>query len=136
MGLFLTHNCFMGSYRSFNQWRRKVACYAGYPPIDLMEGYCDPRQINTESGEDSEWSVDDLPIPWAKVKWTPLHLLLNHSDCDGRIEWEVCRSIADELDKTLRPGETHGDEEYMWLTGQFITGLRSAADSRENIEFF
>jgi hypothetical protein len=117
MGLDTTHDCWSGPYSSFNSWRKNVAKAVG---INLKEmvGF-------------------GGVIPWDETQSDPLHILLNHSDCDGSISWEQCDAIADRLEQVvpLLPadeGLPHGDRE---IAKRFIAGLRDAAERKENVEF-
>lgn len=112
MGLDTSHDCWHSSYSSFNQWRRAIAKAAGLPPLDDMEGF----------GGSIRWEV---------LNPSPLHILLNHSDCDGEIRWEDCDAIAKELQKLLpKLTDWHFDSAV-----QFIAGLHRAAEAKENVDF-
>ena len=130
MGLTCSHDAWYGSYSAFGQWRFEIARAAGLPPLSLMEGfyqkrsYSDPRNAMEALGR-------FLPIRWECLKPSPLHILLNHSDCDGEIESKDCGAIADELEKLLQKIE----EGWRLETEQFIDGLRSAAKSGQSLLF-
>jgi hypothetical protein len=81
----------------------------------------------------------NLPIQWKCLKPSPLHALLNHSDCDGDIPASKCASIADALEALLPalPEGSGGGHIGVWRekTQLFIAGLRLAAKKGENVEF-
>lgn len=116
MGLDTTHDCWHGSYSSFNWWRKTIAKVAGLPNLDDMDGF---------GGS----------IKWESLEPDVLHELLNHSDCDGEIRHEVCGPLADRLEELLPMLK---DQLPLWTgryTEQFIAGLRDASNAGENVEF-
>lgn len=121
MGLDCSHNVWHGAYSQFSQWRRHVAAAAGMPPLELMEGFYRPFADQGLS----------LQIKWTGLKSSPLHELLDHSDCDGEIEHHRCGIIADELEKIIDLMPDVWKKE----TFQFIEGLRAANLAGENLEF-
>lgn len=153
MGLDTSHNCWHGAYGAFMRWRKEVARAAGLPPLELMEGFYQslkgPRVyspvptlyhgVATES-EDYFTDLDSfLPIKWECLKPSALHLLLNHSDCDGELRWQDCRAIADELEALIPKMPQADDRGHIgnWKdkTQQFVDGLRSASKAKENVDF-
>ncbi len=116
MGLDTSHNCWSGPYSAFNRWRQVVAKAAGVPPLDTMKGF----------GGDSLW--EELPP-------RPLHLLLNHSDCDGVLRWEDCAAIADDLESILDDLETKGPFSDRECAARWIRGLRKAAAGKQDVDF-
>lgn len=113
MGLDTTHDCWHGSYSSFNRWRKKLCEVAGYGALNDRIGF----------GGNEPWPKDD-----------PLVLLLHHSDCDGELDWTKCNDIANRLAACL-PSMERAGEDYAAKTIQFIQGLRLAATNKENVEF-
>ncbi len=154
MGLDTTHDCWHGAYSAFMRWRQMVAKVAGIP-LALMEGFYSPPGggdwAELTQGKDplhgtywpfgshykdtSEW----LPIAWESLRPDPLHILLDHSDCDGEIKVENCGPIADRLEELLPkfPSTDGGGHIGNWKdkTAQFIKGLRKAASLKEAVEF-
>lgn len=119
MGLDTTHDCWHGAYSAFSRWRQKIAEVAGLGTLDDYIGY----------GGDKRWPVD-----------SPLVILLNHSDCDGEIQWEDCGPLAEALERLLPSLSNAGDGgghigSYEEKTKQFISGLKLAASRKENVEF-
>lgn len=112
MGLDTTHDCWHGAYGSFEYWRREIAKAAGLPKLKSMVGFGGNRL-------------------WSSLEPSPLHLLLNHSDCDGELRWQDCGAIADELEKLI-PKLTDWSA---YKAEQFVKGLRLASANRENVEF-
>lgn len=149
MGLDTSHDCWHGAYSAFHRWRKEIASVAGLPPLELMEGFYEPLNskglpslyygIETKDKTYLKDLDERLPIKWDCLKPSPLHDLLNHSDCDGEIESEDCGPIADALEELL-PKLPAGDDGWNignWRdkTAQFIAGLRLAASKGENVNF-
>lgn len=111
MGLDTTHDCWHGSYGSFNRWRQAVARCSGLGNLDEYVGF-------------------DGEKPWPEGK--PIVKLLHHSDCDGELAHEDCGPIADALESVLPALDVEGFKER---TQQFIKGLRLAAKQKENVNF-
>lgn len=109
MGLDTSHDCWHGPYSSFHYWRNQLAIAAELPPLELMEGfYRGEDQIpwvlikNSGALEQAFESVkrsilDSLPIKWECLKPDPLHILLQHSDCEDDIKNADCKPIAESL---------------------------------------
>lgn len=126
MGLDTSHGCWSGPYSSFNRWRVAVAKVIG---IDLwhMAGFWSPDYEECKHWDSSmEW--DDLPK-------RPLHLLLNHSDCDGELRWEDCAAIADDLESILDDLEPKGPFSDRECAARWIRGLRAAAKAKDDVTF-
>lgn len=153
MGLDTTHNAWHGAYSAFNTWRKKIAEVAGFPPLELMEGFYDPIPPNERHlptlypgivmGNEYSFNLKELdkrlPIKWDCLKPSPLHELLCHSDCDGYLNWGACGKIANELQKLLPllPDEDAGGHIGYWKekTQQFIDGCRLAHKKKEKLQF-
>jgi hypothetical protein len=151
MGLDTTHDCWHGPYSQFMRWREELAVAAGLPPLMLMEGffqrgeYNDPfRDLAQEWPDTAETYYRALPIRWESLRPSPLHILLSHSDCDGKIEANDCEYIANSLEALLptmdagspHPGHERGIYDGMRAaTERFIAGLRLAAAQGEDVEF-
>jgi hypothetical protein len=155
MGLDVSHGCWHGAYSAFMRWRISVARAAGIP-LGLMEGFC---KWTLDGGEDEIDHLDKLgwnetgvairdvvhatigctPILWSVLKPDPLHVLLNHSDCDGEIAASDCGPVADRLTELLPllPEGDGGGHIGSWRekTQTFIDGLRKAAAAGEAVEF-
>jgi len=120
MGLDTSHDAWHGSYGGFNQFRRELAKAAG---IDLNSMYGFKGTIK-----------------WETLEPRPLHHLLNHSDCDGEIAWEVCKDLADDLTSLLDklPKQNTNAEYYPWViekAEQFIVGCMDAYNKKEDLIF-
>ena len=112
MGLDTSHDAWHGAYSSFNLWREEIAKLFN---VDL-------RSMYGFGGE----------IRWETLESNSIHILLNHSDCDGEIRWEECRLVADALKSVLDKIENK------WVKDkaiQFIKGCELAFSKQENIEF-
>lgn len=143
MGLDTTHNAWHGAYSAFHRWRQKLAEVAGLPPLELMEGF---YANDGNPCHDPFWRMPQdapfragLPIKWGCLKPDALYELLYHSDCDGSIPPESCKSIADRLEELLPllPEEDAGGHIGIWRekTFQFIKGLRKAAKTKTGLHF-
>lgn len=152
MGLDTSHGCWHGAYSAFARWRSKLAEVAGYPPLDLMDGFYAPNELwaMPKGGpmlrsDDDGWSYRmkqifaQLPIKWDRFQNDPLTKLLYHSDCDGKLDAGDCGPIADRLTELLPllPTEADGGHIGDWheKTQTFIDGLRRAAAAGEDVEF-
>lgn len=117
MGLDTTHDAWHGPYSSFNEWRREIAKAAGMPPLNDMVGF----------GGSIEWDT---------LEPNDIHILLNHSDCDGEISWQDCKLVADALTNLL---DKLPDASIYFSVKrkakQFIAGCILAYESKENLEF-
>ncbi len=69
----------------------------------------------------------------------PIKYLLNHSDCDGEIEFEICKDLAEELTSILSSASNMKDcdekEEFIYDLGNFIRGCNKAYSKKENLIF-
>jgi hypothetical protein len=147
MGLDVSHDCWHGAYSAFGTWRTKLAELAGIP-LPLMEGFYEPprgfpgAQARDELLENIIYGTGVhkyLPLSWDILKPDPLHVLLNHSDCEGEIRYGMLRPLADRLESLLPllPTEPHWGHIGNWQekTQKFIDGLRLAAERHENVRF-
>ena len=153
MGLDTTHNAWHGPYSSFHAWRVAIAKFAGYPPLELMEGYYFENRHNMFTLLDNNYTKEDLvvrsihrmreslPIKWDSLKSNPLNELLYHSDCDGYISFGKCGKIAKELEKVYENLPEETEEEFSLphslrrKTRQFIDGLNLACKNKEKLIF-
>lgn len=131
MGLDTSHDAFHGAYSAFNRFRQAVARAMGgsYPPharddLDCGKWY---------------WGAD-----YTQTTHPGLYAFLAHSDCDGEIDPETCRFVADELEALLPAieaaddggsGHIERDGGYAAVTRRFIAGCRAAAGASEPLEF-
>ena len=165
MGLDVSHGCWSGAYSAFMRWRRQIAKCAGIP-LPLMEGYyvppneevlewLRPREggplCRSHLGPALTYWLDDvqsaLPLSWEPFRWNwrvgfsdPLIVLLNHSDCDGKIDSEDCAHLAERLEGLLPQLRELSDDpghigSWVEKTQRFIDGLRLAAAAGEAVEF-
>ncbi len=148
MGLDTSHDAWHGGYGSFMVWRQEIAKAAGLPPLELMEGFYNPlsasglptRYHGVETRSERYLADLDqrLPIRWSCLKKSPLHKLLYHSDCDGKISARYCGPIANALEALLpKLNGTYGGHlgDIREKTQKFIDGLRRAAAAHEPLEF-
>lgn len=135
MGLDTTHDCWHGAYSAFMTWRCRLAQEIGIS-LQLMDGFCDevtacllPERIRRT-----------LPFKWEALKPDVLHVLLNHSDCDGTIENKDCKPLAERLFEIAEqlPAEADlgghiGNLREKTLT--FARGLMDAHEAGEDVGF-
>lgn len=144
MGLDITHGCWSGGYSAFMRWRIEIAKVADIP-LELMENYYSHDLIDGVENVQPPYIMDRLrrfdaylPIKWSALKPDVLHVLLNHSDCEGDIAADYCAPLADRLEELLPllVGDGGGHiGMYRDKTQTFIDGLRLAASLNEAIEF-
>ena len=160
MGLDTSHDAWHGPYSSFMSWRLWLAEQIGIP-LELMEGFyyeddsSNPFKLldyKYPKGDELEMAAlkrlrKKLPLKWSSFKPNPLHILLNHSDCDGYINWRDCGKIANELKKFLSvidndnnlsksPNIERGVYDGMYkATERFMNGCQLAFSKKEKLDF-
>lgn len=131
MGLDTSHDAWAGAYSAFHRFRTRIAEVAGYSR-EWDRGFTiDDAEDTSDSGI--------CQGNWKKSPSDPILILLLHSDCDGKIEPDHCRLLADRLEGLLP--NLHGDGgghlgDYRAKAERFIKGLREAAAANEPLEFF
>jgi len=153
MGLDISHDTWHGAYSAFSSWREKIAEVAGLPPLNLMEGFYSDDNFSMNPlnmieafsiGNERVNSIiselkKSLPIRWSILKPDVLYKLLYHSDCDGKISWQVAGKLANRLKELLPllPDEDAGGHIGNWRekTRQFIKGCEKAYKNKENLLF-
>ena len=152
MGLDTTHGAWRGPYSSFNRWRTELAKRLGIP-LSLMEGFY-PRKNdsgfihpfsmvmlaieNNSMGakEQFERETSMFPLLWESFKPNPLHELLYHSDCDGELTPQQCKSIADSLDLIIKESPLpDGESDFIEKCIQFRDGCLLAYSKNETMIF-
>lgn len=124
MGLDISHDCWHGAYSAFMRWRRAVASVCGID-LERMEGYA-------EGG-----------ILWSSLPADPVHILLNHSDCDGEIALDDEIPLAQRLEELAPVLEKYDATHQMGghlpsaaaAARKFAEGLREAHALGEIVEF-
>jgi pimeloyl-ACP methyl ester carboxylesterase len=119
MGLDTSHDCWHGSYGSFNRWRAVLCQVAGLGSLQDYLGFGGSKE-------------------WPSKKDEPLVILLNHSDCDGKIYVRDLLPLANRLQELL-DANVLKDNNY-WCGNAvyaktFIKGLRKAAKAKEPVDF-
>jgi len=127
MGLDTTHGCWHGPYSSFASFRKLVAASMGFD-LHAMVGF---------GGE----------VSWDTLPESGLHILLNHSDCDGEITVEEAVKLKESMEahretfKSYAGETTHRDRTYHvddYMLNKYdtwIEGLGDAIEANETIEF-
>lgn len=127
MGLDTTHDCFHGSYSGFHEFRCALARVIGID-LERMVGFQRP-------------SRDPEPdaFTWEGLPPDPLHVLLNHSDCDGVIGREHQLPLAarlEEVAEKIEDAQGYHDPGYHRKRAlKFAAGLRQAHAANETVEF-
>jgi hypothetical protein len=116
MGLTTTHGCWNAPYSSFNEFRERLANEIGISLSDYL-GY-------GKGGSKDLSSIDHKIMP-----------LLNHSDCDGMLTPEECKSIADGLNEILIAMRPDGKQYFIYQIVKFRDGCLDAYSRGEEVEF-
>jgi hypothetical protein len=119
MGLDTTHNCFHGSYGTFNKFRYELAKQIGINLNDYIEYNGNGNKILD--------NVDHDLIP-----------LLNHSDCDGELTPDECKRIVNGLNEVLNNLDSHTKNNFYNFEQriiQFRDGCKKAIKLNENVKF-
>lgn len=116
MGLDTTHNCWHGAYSSFNLFRKNLASLIGFNLNDF-EGFGGTRSF-------SEMKHGIMP-------------LLNHSDCDGELTVDECKSIVEGLNDVLEKNKEleQSDKYFYYKVVQFRDGCLDAISNNEEVRF-
>ncbi|MEK9726025.1 MAG: hypothetical protein VW405_21410 [Rhodospirillaceae bacterium] len=133
MGLDTTHDCWHGAYSAFHRFRHGIARAIG---LDLasMQGFSE----STVTGQGR------AGIAWSLLKPDPIHILLNHSDCEGEIAVPNLLPLAARLEELIpalaaidgvEPGVGHLSSGLASAAKRFADGLRRAAAAGEAVEF-
>jgi hypothetical protein len=135
MGLDVTHDCWHGAYSAFGRFREQLALKIGVN-LNMMEGFWRMRDYLRPDAPDRMGP----PMKWEALKPDPLHILLNHSDCEGIIAHADCAPLAKrlrEIAKEFEPGFAAGGHligvREACLT--FAEGLNKADEEGEDVEF-
>lgn len=156
MGLDISHDAWRGAYSAFALWRETLAQVADLPPLSLMEGFYSPDNYRNpfycfgchklSDGYAVESIIKSLPIKWDSLKPDVLFVLLDHSDCDGEIEVQFLKPLADRLEELLPAleeidkdwkgsGHIERNGGFAGTTRKFINGARAAALAGEPLGF-
>jgi hypothetical protein len=129
----ISHGCFSGSEAELDGLRIVLAQAAGYGVHDFRNqgGPVVPRL------DFSRYSDKDMEGDWPDgAPDDPLLILLVHHERSGRIKWEHAPALAsrlEELEAVLTaPGST---PRGVLMTQQFIRGLRTASNYRQDVSF-
>lgn len=112
MGLDFSHCDARWAYSGFNRFRNRLSAAININ-YENMEG----------CGGDQKWEeIKDAILP-----------LLNHSDCDGELSPEECKTIAPRLLEIIAPWP-NDDYDKIQAT-ELAEGMQWAASKNENLEF-
>jgi len=131
--LDIDHGCYNGPEALFDHLRCVWAEAAGYGLYDFRS-QGGPVMPRIDIGA---FSHEDLLGDWPEgAPDDPLLILLAHHEREGRIQWGHASYLADRLEELEHvlsvPGTT---PRYVLLTQQFIRGLRTAAQWRQDVIF-
>jgi hypothetical protein len=131
--LDIDHGCYNGTEAQFDSLRCMWSQAAGYGVLDFRDqgGPLMPK-INLLA-----FSEEDMAGEWPNgAPDDPLLILLVHHERSGRIQWGHAGYLADRLEELERilsvPGSTPA---WVLMTQQFIRGLRTAAQWRQDVVF-
>lgn len=135
MGLKVSHGAYEGPYSSFNRFRKFIIASIGgsYPPHEK------------ENLDEDRWYWD-TDRPFSSETHPGLKEFFCHSDCEGEIQPEMCKVVADELESILPYIEAREAKDrsaggllmrggYVQITKEFIEGCREAYKKNEPLEF-
>jgi hypothetical protein len=170
MGLDISHDCWHGPYSMFMRWREWIASQVGIP-LRLMQGFVEyyPEEkdvswsdVLCHASVGDQWKrgfmilhmltslapLGEQQIRWDMMKHDPLWILLNHSDCEGKIKWWYCKRIAERLMQIYRSSKNndvlgHGGmdckrgayDSMRRATLRFALGCMKAYRAREHVVF-
>lgn len=142
MGLDTSHDAWHGAYSSFGGWRREVAIAAGliqknetlfpkayYDPDEMRDSPLDWDKLNKQT---------DCMGVWYEEPEDPIFYLINHSDCEGVIQFQHLLPLADRLEKLVPLVDNQDFHFTDWQeskTQRFVDGLRAAYDAGEDLDF-
>jgi hypothetical protein len=130
MGMSFSHAKGFYNYRAFGEMRRELALAAGFPPLEMMDGYLKKEVRVPINGE----SVTVSPIKWDLFESDPICLLLMARDAQGSIPCDQCLAVAQRLEELLDRMPTKyrafGDNLHQDVLEIFINGLRAAAKDK------
>lgn len=124
MGLGFSHGNAGWPYSGFNRFRTRLAAVIGIQ-LNRMEGF-GPRSYELGRFPDTKetsWSTVDDPIV----------ALLNHSDCDGELTVEECKTAAPRLRELVSfwPEDDHDRQHALLLAD----AMEDAASRNEPLGF-
>jgi len=134
MGLDCSHDAFHGAYSAFDRFRRFI--------LKSIGGSFPPHEDKTL--DNNYWYWDDEF--YSEKTHKGLYEFFIHSNCDGEINPEICKMIADELEAILPQieslsktelvsGHIERDGGYIKITQRFINGCRLAYKNNEPLRF-
>lgn len=149
MGLDVSHGAWRGSYGMFMCFRKVLTKAIGMPPLKFMEGFYEGSfhelyDLTPTLTDELNELHSHLPIRWDVLKDDPLHVLLNHSDCDGEIPVKALQPLANRLEEVADAGMPNpegwarwAEDPHIWerLARTFATGCRQAYLKNEPLTF-
>lgn len=131
MGLNFSHCNARWGYHGFDRFRSKLAkeMNLDYERLcNIIEKFDKYRKL--DNLEDCNFYLNFL---WGK---DVLVHLLNHSDCDGYIDSDLCGPLAERLKKIIQKWPDDNENEYDKVNGlRLIKGLILASKNNERFVF-
>lgn len=116
MGLAFTHCAAHWSYSGFHRFRQRLAREIGLD-LDAMVGFA-------ENGQGRSW----IEVPPDPIVW-----LLNHSDCDGDLTPDQCKTLGPRL---LELVARWPDIDHDTVNARMLAkGMKQAADHGVPLRF-
>ena len=150
MGLDTSHDAWHGAYSAFMRWREKIAELGGWPPLSVMEGFCNDGDGILGSPvfvghpdyakRKNHFIEIGFPLSWDMNPDRRLIPLLTHSDCDGELSVEELKQIVPALEDLLPKMEPLPDDgghigDWYQKTKQFVDGCKRAIELNEPLGF-
>jgi hypothetical protein len=131
--LDIDHGCYSGTEAQFDHLRCMWAQAAGYGLYDFRN-QGGPLMPRIDLGAFSDADLDgDWP---GGAPDDPLLILLAHHERSGRIQWGHAKYLADRLEELGSVLMASGSAPILvLLTQQFVRGLRTASQWRQDILF-
>ena len=143
MGLDLSHGDYCRSYSAFSFMRNYMAQRAGIP------GEIQEQDFYKFWVASIDW--DYIPHSALMGKWkdvTPqdyLHIILAHSDCEGKIQKKHLIPLAERMEEILNmpepenPQRCYANDAYSYnesVARSFIASLKAAHEDGKSLKFY
>lgn len=139
MSLDVSHDAWSGGYSAFGRFREWLAHQVGIPLL-AMDGFGGSFTMTQGIGFNVTRSATCRAIPWDILKPDPLHVLLNHSDCDGEISVHDLPGLEERLREVGAAAWRDGiadveHREHVQECLRFAEGCRRAIEAGEPLDF-
>jgi len=133
MGLDLSHGQYSSAYSTFNEMRRWVSKLAGFDLDEYFEYYLDnekEKRIATGRVLPTKSLKDDLVL-----LADDLYVLVDHSDCEGKINPNDCNRLAKRISGLIALPEAQVGGYHLQKAIDFVESLEDAFNQNEILEF-